>query len=286
MMRRAVLAALLALALGACSRVDLGWRAAPWLLEREGAQWLGLQGEEREAFGRDGRAWLAASGAHMAPKLGRLGRRLAKDIEMGHDGQALALLFDELPQAWDELLGPAVPSLGAWLARDPAKRAEALQAAFDARNAKDFKRWADPARARADREKRLRQGLKDWLGALSPLQEQGLAAWAQEAEFPAELWRADRLRRQQALLTALRRGAAEAEIRALLQAWWLQPEKDRDPAYHRALEAYRQRVRAACGRLLQSLQPAQRERLSQRLLALAQDLEGIAAKSGVQAGGA
>lgn len=279
MRRWLALTATLLMLSGACSRIDLGWRAAPWLLEREGAQWLGLDAEERKAFGRESKAWLQAHGAHLAPKLGLQGRSLARDLRMGHDQHVVDALFVQVPKLWDEALAPALPPLAQWLQRQPLQRAEALQKAFAERNAKDAKRYSDPARSVVERAKRLKGGMKDWIGPLSPAQEAGLEAWAKEAAFPSEAWMADRQRRQKALLDALRAGAAAPSLQAQLEAWWLHPEKDRDPAYQRELEAYRRRVQGASLRLLASLSLAQRERLAARVQALAEDFEAIGAKS-------
>lgn len=279
-MRRALSALALALLFsGACSRISLGWRAAPWLLEREAAEWLGLDDAERKAFGAEGRAWLQHSGAHLGPALGLSARSIARDLRMGHDKQVMDALFVELPKRWDEALAPALPPLAAWLARRPEARAAALQKAFDERNARDQKRYSDPDRSVADREKRLRKSLQEWVGTLSPEQEEGLALWAREAEFPSQAWLSDRQQRQAALLKSLQPGVTAAQLQAQLEAWWLTPEKGRDPAYQRQLEAYRGRVQAALLRLLKSLRPEQREHLAARFAALGEDFEAIGLKS-------
>ncbi len=264
---------------GACSRISLGWRAAPWLLEREAAEWLGLDSEERKAFGLESRAWLKQNGAHLAPKLGLIAHSAARDLRMGHDHHVIEALFVELPKLWDQALAPALPPLAAWLAQRPEARALALQKTFDERNARDQKRYADPSRSVAAREKRLRSSLKEWVGNLSPEQLQGLEQWARDAEFPSQAWMADRQQRQAALIKALRPGVTAVQLQAQLDAWWLTPEKDRDPAYQHQLEAYRGRVKGATARLLGSLRPDQREHLAARLQALGEDFEAIGLKS-------
>lgn len=283
-MIRLLAAVLAVLWLGtACSRVDWGWRLAPWYLEREGARWLGLSGTQRDAFGRDARAWLQEQRSQSVPALAALADTLASDLEQGADEQALDDLFVRLPALWDQIAGSAVPAVTAWLGNEPQARADALQANFERRQRR---RQAEPERNEADpastrRHQRLRQNLADWIGPLSPQQEEGLRAWAHERAFPSQAWRADRHRRQEALLGALRGGADAGKIEALLRAWWIQPELDRDPAYQQALTSYRQRVRIEAARLLASLSPGQRERLARRVKALAQDLHGIVQRSQV-----
>jgi hypothetical protein len=203
---------------------------------------------------------------------------LATDLEQGADERALDDLFVRLPALWDQIAGSAVPALTAWLLIEPAARADALQANFERRQRRrqqdqPEQAAADPASTR--RHQRLRQNIYDWIGPLSPQQEDGLRDWAHARAFPTQLWRADRQRRQQALLTELRAGADAEKIEALLRTWWIQPEQDRAPAYQQALTDYRQRVRSEAGRLLASLSPAQRERLVRRVRALARDLGAI-----------
>lgn len=282
--RWALIALLLGLLAPACSRISLGWRAAPWILKLEGADWLGLQGAEKDAFGKDARAWLQQTASRQGAPLAALFRQAAEALQGRQDDEVLGLLFERGPELWDRVLESAVPPLAATLAQDPSRRAGALQKTFDQRNERDFQRWSSPEKARADQERRLRAGLKDWIGELSEAQENGLQRWSQEAGFPVEAWKADRLRRQQGLLQALRHSEPQEALQARLHAWWIEPEKDRDPAYQRALAAYRQRLRLACGRLLASLSAGQRERLQQRVNALAEDLEGIARQSAEKAG--
>lgn len=277
MKRLALLLAAAAVSLS-CSRVDLGWRAAPWLLRHEGAHWLGLKGGDADRFGADVKDWLGRAGREVAPELARTALGMAGRIEAGDDDGALERLFSDLPPLWDRLLDPAVPVLAGWLALRPAERAAALEAVFAERNERDLKRWSDDAKVAADREKRLRAGMKDWVGPLAPAQDPVLEAWGR-LPYPVEGWRRDRLRRQRALLEALRRGDDAPKLRRLLEAWWITPEKDRDPAYQRELGEYRRQSRAVGLRLLRSLSPAQREYLGQRLRALGEDFAAIARRS-------
>lgn len=277
MRRAALLIAALAVLAGGCSRVSLAWRFAPWMLTGEAADMLGVADVQRPELRRDVEAYLHGIGRHEAPPLAAWGRSLGHAIEAGRDAEALGLLFDGADRHWDALLEPGVKPAAAWLAREPQARAAALQQAFAERNTRDFKRWPDPQKADADREKRLRSGLKDYLGDLTELQQQAIHDWALRADYPLEGWKADRLRRQEALLARLR-GEPEdlqADLEGQLGHWWLDPEKDRDPGYQRDLKAYRARLRVATAQLLASLTPAQRERLGRRLHALADDIGDI-----------
>jgi hypothetical protein len=261
-----------------CSRVDLGWRAAPWLLRHEGAQWLGLRGAETEHFGKDADAWLRRAGQDIAPALAQVSLGVAGRLEAGDDEGALERLFSDLPPLWDRLLEPALSPLAAWMVSDRPARAAALAKTFAERNQRDLKRWSNDAKLAADREKRLRGGMKDWVGPLVDAQDPVIEAWG-KLPYPVEGWRQDRLRRQGELLAALRRGDNVLAVRGILEAWWITPEKDRDPAYGKDLEAYRRGSRAVGLRLLKSLTPAQREYLVQRLRALGQDFATIAQRS-------
>lgn len=269
-----VLAVLL---IAGCSRLSVGWRLAPWMLERELAGMLGVAAADRPQLKRDARAYLDTLARQEAPRLAAWGHQLARVLLAGHDDEAVKLLFDGVERHWNAVLEPGLAPAARWLARQPAQRAAALAKAFDERDQRDFKRWADPARAIADREKRLRAGLKDYLGDLTPAQDEGVHAWALRAAFPVEGWKADRLRRQAALLARLKQGdpQLEADLQAQLRRWWLMPQTDRLPIYQRDWDDYRARLRTACAQLLASLTPGQRQRLGQRLHALADDLDAI-----------
>lgn len=266
---------LLGLLLSSCSRVVLGWRVAPWVLEHEGARWLGLTGAERKRFGAEGRRWLQQVGRDLAPELARLSAAVSEAVARGDDAEALARVFNDLPPLWDRLLEPALEPLSGWMTRDPLRCAAALEKVFAEGEARDARRPSQPERLAAERERKMRDGLKDWVGELTPAQEGPLREWG-ALPYPLELYRADRARRQAALLQRLRSRADAPSVRRELERWWMEPEKDRDPAYEKALQEYRRRSREVGLRILRSLHPAQREYLSRRLRALAEDFAAVA----------
>lgn len=282
--RRAPLALLaLMLLLAGCSRLSLGWRMAPWWLNKEAVRWTGADAQERQDLRRDVGALLHEIGVRVAPKAAAWSRVLARDLDEKKDEQALDQLFVGSQKLWQETAGLALDPSAAWLAKDGPRRAQALEKVF-AERARSEAKAVDGRRAVSDRARRLRDGLKDWLGDVREAQLDKIDDWAQRAAYPREPLSRDRQRRELALLGALKKGAPAATVREELKRWWLEPDKDREAGARTALERYRADLRQALAELLKGCDEAQRQHLSRRLRALAEDLDGIARRSMLEQG--
>jgi len=265
--------------LSGCSRLSLAWNLAPWYLEKKAAVFLDVPERDRDAFGRDVEALLERWAREQGPALAGLAHELALAVEEGDQDKALKGLFEALPAQWDALAEPALAPGAAWLVRKDAQGLQDLEAAF-ARIAQEEAAKQAQASSPGQRTKRLRGNLEDWLGSLSPEQERRLPGWSDSMAFPREQAYADRRRRRARLLETLRAGKGQAAVEAQLRLWWIAPEKDREPAYAKAMAAYNLELRRVSGELLASLDPAQRSHLSARLNGYGHELAKIAAKHG------
>ncbi len=132
-------------------------------------------------------------------------------------------------------------------------------------------------RRRARLKKTLDQ-IQDWTGGLSYEQEQKIAALLDAIPLIEHLRHADRIRRQQELLQLLKLRANTQEFRPKLQAWLLDWENGRAPAYEQMSgEIYAKRVEfyLAVNRLLT---PGQRQIVLHRLQEYADDFKALAEK--------
>jgi hypothetical protein len=273
--------ALAALLAGGCSRIGLGWRLAPTWLKHEASSWMGISGDEKAALDADVDAYLRRLALQVAPQAGAWSRHLAKLVAQKQDKAAVDSLFDDGLALWKSIKAPGVDPAAAWLVRRPLDRARALQ--------KEFKREADREagvagglKQAAERSKHLKEWLADWLGDLDAPQEARVDAFVAQARYPVEGVNADRRRREQALLAALQAQAPQEELAGQLRRWWLAPESDRARDTERAIQDYRNGLRAMLKGLLGTLSDEQRDRLVRRLDALAEDLDGIYRKAVTQ----
>ena len=277
--RRGLLALALLVALTcACSRLSIGWRLAPYWLKHEAVRWLDAGVDERGALDRDVDAYLHRLALTLAPQAAGWSRHLAKLVAAGRDKEAVDSLFDGGILLWRGAKELGVDPAADWLARRPQERAKALRRQFDKELRRDQGRPAFSKEA-ADRAKRLREGLADWIGDLREEQQDLVVDFAAHAAYPDEAMAADRRAREQAILAALAASADRRALGDLLRRWWLDPEADRKKACVKAVQEYRLGLRATLCRLAGTLSAAQRDRLVRRLNALAQDLDAISRRA-------
>ena len=275
--RRILLLALLALA--ACSRLSLAWRFGPWMVERDAVQRLQWPESERPRLHQGVQAWAQFMGRQVAPALASAARAVATAVEAGQNHAAAARLVDAAQRAWVATAGAAEAPLAQLMAStQPVERAKALAVFFQAKDAKDRARWADPDHSAVAQAKQLMGTFKDYAGEPSDAQGRLILDWARHAAFPGLAYLAWRQDREQALGRALNQGLDPAQIQALLHDWWI-GHASRPEALRQALDAYRARLLSGLETLLASLDPDQRACCAQRLRVVAQDLDAIARKA-------
>ncbi len=132
-------------------------------------------------------------------------------------------------------------------------------------------------RKRARLKKTLDQ-IQDWTGGLTYEQEQTIAALLDPIPLIAHLRHADRIRRQQEFLQLLTLRAKPQEFQPKLQAWLLDWEKGRAPAYAQlAGEVYAKRIQFYLA-VDQLLTPGQRQIVLHRLQDYAEAFKALAEK--------
>lgn len=132
-------------------------------------------------------------------------------------------------------------------------------------------------RKRARLKKTLDQ-IQDWTGGLTYEQEQKIAALLDAIPLIEHLRHADRIRRQQEFLQLLKLRANPQEFRPKLQAWLVDWESGRAPAYQQlSVELYAKRIEfyLAVDKLLT---PSQRQIALHRLQNYVDDFRALAEK--------
>ena len=132
-------------------------------------------------------------------------------------------------------------------------------------------------RKRARLKKTLDQ-IQDWTGGLTDEQDQKIAALLDAVPLIEHLRHADRIRRQQEFLQLLKLRASPREFRPKLQAWLLDWERGRAPAFEQLSgEVYARRIEFYLA-VDQLLTPGQRQIVLRRLQEYVDDFHALAEK--------
>jgi len=157
----------------------------------------------------------------------------------------------------------------------------ALQKQWDKVNrkfAKEHELTGSIEKRRRARLKKTLDRIQDWTGGLTYEQEQTIAALLDAIPLIEHLRHADRIRRQQEFLHLLTVRANPQEFRPKLQAWLLDWESGRAPAYARLSgEVYAKRIEFYLA-VNQLLTPGQRQIVLHRLQDYVDDFHALAEK--------
>ena len=163
----------------------------------------------------------------------------------------------------------------------------ALQKQWDKDNRKFVKERAldgSLEERRRERQKRVRDEIKDWAGHLTEDQEEKIATLFEAVPFINHLRHQDRIRRQKEFLEILKLRGNKEVFRQKLQAWLPDWENGRTPEYARlSAEVYDKRIQFYMA-VEKVLTPEQREHAWRRLQKFADDFRSLAQKPAAAAG--
>ncbi len=185
-------------------------------------------------------------------------------------------------EAWsDEIVMEILPTTTELLASLSDAQVAALPAAFAARNAELNEDYAGlpEAEQKAVWRREMRDGLDRWIGELNAGQELLLDAASEEVVAANDSWIGYRERWQAELMAALARRGDVAALEATLRSLMLDRERWYTEDYARTRAINDAAYRSFTVALLASLDARQRERLSRRLVDLAEDFEALAAQT-------
>jgi hypothetical protein len=284
--RLARIIGVLALAAGlvACSAIKLGYNTLPEL-----AYWW-LDGyvdfsEAQTPQVRDELARLLAW--HRSNELPRLVEILERMEQLAPrpvtPAQACAFVA-EIQARLNGVAQHAVPALVATALTIDADQVKHLERKYRNNNADWQKEWIKPAPAERG-EKRFKQAVERAemvYGRLEEPQRAVLRQWVEQSVFDPQRILADRQRRQQELLQALRRisdgQAAPAEATRLVRDYLERAQRSPDPDYRRHQEQMLDEACRAVAAVHESTAAAQREQAVRRLRAYQRDLRELAAQ--------
>jgi len=288
------LAALLVLAVAACSSLRLGYNNADTLAVYSLDRYFDLDDAQERLVKERTRALLAW---HRSTQLADYAQLLDGAQRRLDASPAAPLTADEV-LALQGQLGERLLAIGRQAAPDLARLARSLSAAqmqhFTDRLAADnarLRKEREQAARRADggaearNAERIRRSLeraRDWLGPLTREQEALVRESALRRPDGEQRWLEEREQRQRALVAALERIRAESlspeDSAALLNAYFAELAAPSAAERHAAVQAMRQSNAQLIAQLLNSATPEQKAALLKRLRGYADDLTVLASQ--------
>lgn len=149
--------------------------------------------------------------------------------------------------------------------------------------AREYELDGSVEKRRRARLKKVLDQIQDWTGGLTYEQEQKIAALLDAVPLIEHLRHADRIRRQQEFLQLLELRANPQQFRPKLQAWLVNWESGRAPAYQQlSVELYARRIEFYLA-VEKLLTPGQRQIVLHRLQEYADDFKALAEKPRIAA---
>jgi len=264
----------LSLLISACSRAGLAYRNLDWLVPWRLNDYLNLDSQQQ--------AWLKPRLQthlqwHCSAELPRYIDWLQTTesilAQPQPDSAQLLEQFAQFDAALNRIGVEITPTAIELLQGLSEQQVNELYAAMDEDNLEDRQDFLDPPLATqiSERQTRMQERLRPWLGRLNPTQTEHIATWANSLGEQNRLW----LENRQLWQAELRKVVAERDsadfaerVTRLLQ----QRESFYSDEYRTSYGRLRQALATLFSQLLGSSDEAQRERLSHRLRDLRRDL--------------
>ncbi|MFG0723681.1 DUF6279 family lipoprotein [Pseudomonas sp. GLN_6] len=264
----------LSLLISACSRAGLAYRNLDWLVPWRLNDYLNLDSQQR--------AWLKPRVQthlqwHCSAELPRYIEWLQTTesilAQPQPDSAQLLEQFAQFDAALKRIGIEITPTAIELLQGLSEQQVNELYAAMDEDNLEDRQDFLDPPLATqiSERQTRMQERLRPWLGRLNTAQTDHIATWANSLGEQNRLW----LENRQLWQAELRKVVAErdsADFAERLTPLLQQRERYYSDEYRASYGRSRQALATLFSQLLSSSDEAQRERLSHRLRDLRRDL--------------
>jgi hypothetical protein len=274
---------LLLVTLVGCSRTDLVYSNADWLLQRWAAGLLDPESGQRDAWELVMEQAMQSHRRDLLPDVIQILRTAEVAAGDGLDPQELSCWSRQLEQAYRDHANWAVGPAAAVLGDVSPSQIDHLAAELRERNQEYREDYLDedPERRHQARVERYTERIERWTGDLSTdqlrLVEQAVSAMPDLAEG----WLAYREERQLRLLELLRAGVDRAALEDYLGAWWIDLE-GRPAALAEEAEVLRLLSLDLVLRLDASLSVGQRATFVDKVAGVRNDFERLMGEQGQQ----
>ena len=265
-----VLAAALAVAAG-CSRLDIAYGTAPFLIQRWADGYLDLDSAQVARWEPRLKAALETHRTAELPLVAGFFEALYRASLKGFDAANTRCLTAGFEELYAQHARLAVETATPLLVDLTAAQVRGMEKEFAAQLAKDRAEPSYPEFERARRARRWTKSIEEWTGPLSKPQRALVTEVTGRLPLTTKAGLDYRQRQSEALVALLRSRPDEAAVERFLTGWLLDL-RDLPPALASAIPQYRSGIEDLWVRLWASLDPAQRRRLTERLADLRDDL--------------
>jgi hypothetical protein len=266
-----VAAALLA---GGCSTLRVAYDNADAYLRWKAETYVDLAGEEADELDERIDEFHAWHRRNALPQYVRLAQEAGQRFEDGLSREDLKWGYDSLRAQARESLRKAAELAAPMLDRLTPEQVAHIERRFAEDNRqfqRDYLRGTEHDRRRK-RAKFVTDRLEDWVGKLSQTQAERVREYAERMPLVDQMRDRDRQRMQREILAVVRAQQARDKLPELAAHW----ERGRDPAYARALDAWREQYFSLLIDIDRTLTPEQRRRALRQMRRYQEDFEALA----------
>ncbi|MDI2594461.1 DUF6279 family lipoprotein [Pseudomonas sp. N3-W] len=267
----------LSLTITACSRVGLAYRnldvIIPWTL----SDYLDMNGEQKGWFNERLKEHLSWHCTTQLPGYLDWLDRLQAMVETNQvTDEALQARTQEAKAAIAQTAREITPSAIELLQGLDDKQVADMNDAFAKDQRKRQDEYLKPSLAEQikDRSQRMDKRLNDWLGSLSPSQEQRVVTWSNALGDQNQQWLANRVHWQQQFSAAVAQRQS-ADFPQKIETLLVNRESLWTPAYRQAYANTEAQARGLIVDLMATSTPAQRQRLLKKIDGVRKDFNDL-----------
>ncbi|PWE39723.1 DUF6279 family lipoprotein [Pseudomonas prosekii] len=275
--KRVALLLIISLALSACSRVGLAYRnldvIIPWTL----GDYLDMSGEQKGWFNERLKEHLSWHCTTQLPGYLDWLDRLQAMVEANQvTDEALKTRTQEAKQAIAQTAKEITPSAIQLLKGLDDQQVAEMNEAFAKDQRKRQEEYLKPSLAQQikERSERMNKRLNDWLGPLSPTQQQRVSAWSNALGDQNQQWIANRAHWQNQFSAAVAQRQS-AEFPQRIETLLVNRESLWTPAYRQAYDNTEAQARSLLVDLMAESTPEQRQRLLKKIEGVRKDFNDL-----------
>ncbi|MFJ7793466.1 DUF6279 family lipoprotein [Pseudomonas sp. NPDC096950] len=284
--KRVALLLTITLALGACSRMGLAYRnldvIIPWTL----SDYLDMNGEQKGWFNERLKEHLSWHCTTQLPGYLDWLDRLQAMVETNQvTDEALKARTQEAKQAIAQTAKEITPSAIELLQGLNDQQVAEMNDAFAKDQRKRQEDYLKPSLDQQikDRGERMDKRLNDWLGPLSPTQQQRVTAWSKALGDQNQQWIANRVHWQKQFSAAVAQRQS-AEFPQRIEMLLVNRESLWTPAYRQAYANTEAQARGLLVDLMAESTPEQRQRLLKKIDGVRKDFNDLKCLKAVKQG--
>jgi Family of unknown function (DUF6279) len=266
------LAAVFLTLLAGCSKLKLGYEYADWLVIYAVEDNFDLDKSQRGRFKEDVEAYFKWHRKALLPLYADLLSGAADSLGKGLGPEGIdtayahfrtlhrKTMLPTVDKAVDMLVSLKPDQIDNWLEKQKKKNLKLK---------KDFS--GSPEDQLERRYEKTVDEMEDWTGRLSKDQRRQIRALSRTLPWNGHLWLENRENLQVRLATLLKSKPPRKDVRALMEDYFLHPEKLRSQEYNARIGESEARIKVMVTRVFHLLTPAQKRHLRSRMEKLAED---------------